>query len=132
MIPNINGFVNRLLRYWTVLTTFQMPLVQAGSGKNKQITYREMSRAPVNNFCCLLFLFLFLVSLFSSKMITGGYTVWSHVRSLSNNLSPAKPSSPHHIIFLHCATKFSLKKAYTFICLDFTFLCPQLRRGHID
>ena len=27
MIPNMNGFVNRLLRYWTVLSTFQMPLV---------------------------------------------------------------------------------------------------------
>ena len=28
MMPNMNGFVNRLLRYWTVLSTFQMPLVE--------------------------------------------------------------------------------------------------------
>ena len=27
MVPNMNGVVNRLLKYWTMLRTFQMPLV---------------------------------------------------------------------------------------------------------
>ena len=27
LLPNMNGFVNRLLKNWTMLRTFQMPLV---------------------------------------------------------------------------------------------------------
>ena len=33
IIPKMNGCVNRLLRYWTVLSTFQMPLVWNGTSK---------------------------------------------------------------------------------------------------
>ena len=36
MIPDVNGFVDRLLRYWTVLSTFQMPRVNSQKKKKKK------------------------------------------------------------------------------------------------
>ena len=37
MIPNMDGFANRLLKNWNMLSTFQMPLIYILS-KNKTFT----------------------------------------------------------------------------------------------
>ena len=39
MIPNMNGFDNRLLKNWTVLRTFQMPLVSSEITNSKVNRY---------------------------------------------------------------------------------------------
>ena len=44
-------------------------LIQEKKKTKKKNNNREMSRAPVNNY-------FFRIRLFSSKMITGGYTVY--------------------------------------------------------
>ena len=43
MIPNMIGFVNRLLRLKTMLRTFQKPLVYSMLGNNLQLFHSNLS-----------------------------------------------------------------------------------------
>ena len=43
MVPNINGFVNRLLKNWTMLRAIQLLLVHVIFGKNRLHDFKETS-----------------------------------------------------------------------------------------